>query len=460
MAYGLRKDKAVLVYGLAGSGRAVVEKLAEAGMRLLVWDDKLAEMPEALRGLERVFWVPPAEIEWRDVQVLIKTPGVPMESDLVRAAQAAKVPVMGEIDLFWRREKASGATFIGVTGTNGKSTTTALIAHILKSAGKQVLAGGNLGVPAMYLGELESGGFYVLELSSYQLEIMQEMALDGAVFLNLTPDHLARHKTMESYRAAKQRIFDLAKPDATKVLGVDQLLLREIAAGTGAITVSVGGEAEVMVRDGAVWREGKQVLKLGDFVDLPGPHNAQNLACAFALLVPRWCSVAEFVAGAKSYRALPHRLEQVGAVEGIRFINDSKATNGDSAVYALQSYPAIYWICGGQPKTDGLGACVEHLGAVRAAFTIGEAGEDFAATLQKRGVAAFVSGTMERAVVEAFAAAKSDVGKGPVVLLSPACASFDQFRNFEHRGDVFANCVRGLIQDGEPAPRRKKDSEA
>jgi UDP-N-acetylmuramoylalanine--D-glutamate ligase len=319
-----------------------------------------------------------------------------------------------------------------------------------------VAVGGNIGEASLSLPPLlsdESGrqGVYVLELSSYQLEMTNELAVDGGIFLNLTPDHLTRHGTMENYCATKYKLFQLAQHGATLALGVDQPILRELTLRSDfvGLTVNAGlGEntaaADYMVRAGALWRGLDKLMALDDLPHLQGPHNAQNVACAYALLVPRWVTAAQFAAAAKSFRGLPHRLEKVGVVEGVDFVNDSKATNGDSAVYALQSFKNIYWICGGLPKSDGLGACVDHLGAVRAAFCIGVAAAEFARALEARGVVVFRCGTLDVAVREAFATARTENLSPATVLLAPAAASQDQFRNFEHRGDVFVNCVQAL----------------
>lgn len=447
--YGFDPNRPVLVYGLGGSGRAAVEKLADSGQQVWAWDDGEATLPPELLARSNVQQRQPTGADWPDVQAVVKAPGIAMAVPLIAAAQEFGVLVLGETDLLWRRERASGAVWLGVTGTNGKSTTTALIAHVLRAAGKRVAVGGNLGIPALNLPEVGQGGFYVLELSSYQLEMLQELSVDGAIFLNLTPDHLDRHSTMMGYRAAKLRLFDLAQASATKVLGVDQPMLQEIAAASGAVTMaSQGSDADFTVREGQIFHANSAQLTLSDFPNLPGPHNAQNIMAAYALLVPRWLNAEQFSAGVKSFKGLPHRLEKVGTLGGIRFINDSKATNGDSAVFALQSYPHIYWICGGKPKTDGLGACLNALQNVRAAFTLGEAGPAFAAAINARNTPAFECHIMARAVQEAYAAARTEGLEGAVVLLSPAAASYDQFRNFEHRGDVFANCVRQLAEQG------------
>lgn len=264
------------------------------------------------------------------------------------------------------------------------------------------------------------------------------------MLLNLTPDHLARHHDMAGYLKAKMRLFDLAKAGAVQVMGIDQPVLRDVAMHGAMTTVSVGSKADYTVEGKNLLHSGEHVMVLNDLEHLPGPHNAQNVACAYALLVPRWVNPAEFKAAAKTFKGLPHRLEKVGTVGGVLFVNDSKATNGDSTVYALQSFKNIYWICGGLPKTDGLGECVKHLGEVRAAFTIGDATEAFADELTKHQVPSFKCKTMDVAVREAFAAARSEGLEDAVIMLSPAAASMDQFRNFEHRGDVFVNLVQGL----------------
>lgn len=444
--YGLN-GKAAYVYGLGSSGMGVAEALRESGASVAVWDDK--PITEA-RGF-RV--VSPLEVEWERVGALVKSPGIPMTAKPVQDALVHGVPVVGDVDLLWRREKTSGVEFIGITGTNGKSTTTALVAHVLKENGIKVAMGGNIGVAAMTLPELPEKGVYVLELSSYQLEMMQELCVDGAVFLNLTPDHLSRHGTMQVYMDTKLRLMNLAKDGARKVIGIDQPEMAEVAAERDCVTVGRGTQmADYVIRDGKVWEGREAKLELPEFPHLRGPHNAQNVACAYALLVPRWVSHEQFVGAAKSFMGLPHRLELVGTVDGVRFVNDSKATNGDSTLFALQSYDDIYWICGGEPKTDGLGASLHNLAPVRAAFTIGAAADAFADTLKGRGVPSFACHTLDMAVRAAFAAARSEGREGAVVMLSPAAASFDQFRNFEHRGDVFVNLVHTLASE---APERR-----
>ncbi len=431
--------KAVVVYGLGASGRATAQALQDAGTEVFVWDDN--ELPDAVAFNVR----PPDMLDWARIGAVVKSPGIALQTPLIRAAEAHKVPVMTDVDLLYRRDGDNGAGFIGITGTNGKSTTTALVGHVLRCCGYKVAVGGNFGTPALALPELPRNGVYVLELSSYQLETLNDLQVDGAVLLNLTPDHLARHGTMEAYLEAKLKLFDHAKAGGAQVMGVDQPLLRGQAERRGVTTVSMTGSGDYTVAEGHLMRGMERLMRLDNLEHLPGPHNAQNVACAYALMVPRWCTAAEFEAACQSFKGLPHRLEKVGRVGEVMFVNDSKATNGDSTVYALQSFANIYWICGGLPKTDGLGACVKHLDAVRAAFTIGAATEDFAEELARYNVPSFKCRTLDVAVREAFAAARSEGLEDAVVLLSPSAASMDQFRNFEHRGDTFVNLVQGLV---------------
>lgn len=439
------KTAFVLGLGLTGLGTARV--LRDAGVDVAAWDD--GEVARAEAAAAGIALVTPAEMRWGEVGGLIKSPGIPLDNPTVRTALAAGVPLVSDFDLLWRREAGRSVRFIGITGTNGKSTVTALVGHILEQAGLPVAVGGNIGLAALALPVLPSGGFYVLECSSYQLEMTRDLRVDAGVVLNLTPDHLARHGTMEAYRDIKLGLLSHAKPDAVRVMGVDQPLMAEAAArmaagGMEIETLSIGGEAYARVDgDGGLLVEGQKVGELARFGNLPGPHNWQNIAAA-ALLCRQWVGWEAIWAAVASFKGLRHRLELVRTLGDVTFVNDSKATNGDSTVPALESFPHIYWICGGEPKSDGLGATVDHLGKVRAAFTIGQAEEDFSLALAARGVPVTRCGTLDRAVAEAYAAARREGLTPAHVLLSPACASWDQFRNFEHRGDVFVALVEKL----------------
>lgn len=450
MAFGFG-GKTVYVLGLGITGKGTVLALRQAGVKVAAWDDGEAARKEDWLTREGVDLLAPDAVDWSAIEALVKSPGIPMHAAAVKAARAARVPVLGDLDLLGRREAGAPeelrARFVGITGSNGKSTTTSLVGHILQSVGYAVAVGGNLGTAALQLPEVapnaKGPGFYVLECSSYQLETMAELRFDSAILLNLTPNHLERHGDMAGYLAAKMRIFANSGEDDVKVMGVDQPLLRTAAADGTFITVSVEGKAEVYVdKAGVLWDGPDKVADLAPLDNLPGPHNRQNVACAWAAL-SHWVEREEFVAALKTFQPLPHRMERVGSRGKVSFINDSKSTTGDSTARALDGLWNVYWICGGRPKIGGLDACLDHLGTVQAAFTIGEAEEQFSKAIESRDVPVFKCHTLENAVREAWQAARVS-GQEAVVLLSPAAASQDQFKNFEHRGDVFTQLVRGL----------------
>src|SRR5665213_1338549 len=349
---------------------------------------------------------------------------------------------------------ADEARFVGVTGTNGKSTTTALIAHILGSVGRKIAVGGNLGTAALSLDRLGADGIYVLELSSYQLDLIDRAAFDVAVWLNLTPDHLDRHGGMDGYIAAKRRIFKNARGTAAAIIGIDDSPSRKVADALAhenawrvtrisVISESMGG---VVVKHGCIidetGRSAEKVIDLNEMPLLPGRHNWQNAAAAYAATRALGLARADIVAGIASFPGLAHRQERVATRGEVRFINDSKATNADAAATALACYDAIYWIAGGVPKAGGIAALTLYFSRIRRAFLIGDAARDFAATLGAK-VPHEISGTLDRAVAAAFAAAQA-AGGPAVVLLSPACASFDQFSDFEARGEAFRALVNTL----------------
>jgi UDP-N-acetylmuramoylalanine--D-glutamate ligase len=317
---------------------------------------------------------------------------------------------------------------VGVTGTNGKSTATALIHHLLAAAGYPARLGGNIGLPILDQPPLPSGGVYVLELSSYQIDLCQTLACDVACWTNLAPDHLDRHGTMEGYFAAKARLFGMQQPGATAIIATDDSWTRRAFA---ALPVSLDriavSAADVLPAMQARWPA------------LAGPHNAQNAAIAIAAARALGAGENAIETGLESFPGLPHRMELVGSVAGVRYVNDSKATNPASVAPALQAFPNTHWILGGQAKGADLDACLPHLGHVLAAYTIGEAGPLFARLLQPH-LTVIEAGTLERAVERAAAAARP----GDTVLLSPAAASFDQFRDFEDRGRAFRAAVQHL----------------
>ena len=439
--------KTVYVYGLGKSGQAAVNALLEDGAYILAWDDRESNLNSDFNGAGRIGRVSPHDVDWDSVAAVMKSPGIPSDRLVFKAAKKAGVPIIGDIDLLYRRNPE--ASFIGITGTNGKSTTTALVAHVLRSAGVEAVAGGNLGQAALSLPVLDEGGVYVLELSSYQLEMVERIQLDASVILNLTPDHLDRHGTMEAYLEAKARIFSQTKPTAPRVITVDTPQLQHFASSqpeTGLKTLTQqGNTAEYRVtQDGKLMHHGRQVADLTYFDNLPGPHNWQNIVAAKLLCAP-WVDGDAFFKHLRTFRALPHRMEKILDIHGVKFINDSKATNAESAVAALQSFSNIYWIAGGKPKAEGVTPCLDHLSNVLAAFLIGDAEDDFEAELDAY-IPCFKCGTLEEAVRQAFDTARQEGQDDPVVLLSPACASFDQFFSFEQRGDAFAMYAQQTTQ--------------
>jgi UDP-N-acetylmuramoylalanine--D-glutamate ligase len=444
----------VAVLGLARSGRAAAAALKAGGAEVLAWDD--SDKTRAAVAGETAL-TDPARIEWREVAALMLSPGIPHSfpepHPAVAAARAAGVEIIGDIELLGRAQPE--ARYIGITGTNGKSTTTALIGHILGEAGKLVEIGGNLGPPALGLAPLGAAGSYALELSSFQLELVTSLAFDIAVLLNITPDHLDRHGDMDGYIAAKRRIFAGQREGAAAIIGIDDDICRDLAA-----TLRRDGKARVVpisVREaapGGVHVEGgwltdaldgapQRVFDLAQAPRLPGSHNAQNAAAAYAVTRLAGVSSEAAIAGIKSFQGLVHRQELVDTIDGIRYINDSKATNADATEKALACYPAIYWIAGGLPKVGGITSLAPYFKRLRHAFLIGNATEEFAATLD--GQAPYSRcGDLATALTAASDRARGEHVSDAVVLLSPACASYDQFPNFEVRGDTFRTLVGEL----------------
>lgn len=418
------------VYGLARSGLSVLHFLARSGAGAVAWDESAEARAAAQQQFPDLTMQDFADLDLSGIDALVLSPGVPINRHpLARRARQAAIPMLCDIELFqWCRPALPPHRLVAVTGTNGKSTTVALIHHLLASAGIPTRMGGNIGLPVLDQPPLPAGGVHVLELSSYQLDLCHTLSADVAVWTNLTPDHLDRHGTMEGYFAAKARLFAMQQPGATAVIATDDPWTRRavdaVASGVRCITVSAG---DIAAHEQARWPA------------LAGPHNAQNVAVAGA--VARALGIGEntIAQGLRSFPGLPHRMEPVATIDGILFVNDSKATNPASAAPAIQAWPAIRWIVGGQAKAADLDACLPVLGAVRSAYVIGEAADLFAGLLAPH-VPVVRSGTLQRAVVDAA----RDAAPGETVLLSPAAASFDQFRDFEARGEAFRAAVATL----------------
>lgn len=437
--------KRVAVMGLGKSGTSAARMLSESGAVVVAWDDNEAARKTA--AAEGVTIQNLIELDFAALDLILWSPGIPhthpKPHPVAEKARAAGVPLVCDVELLALAQPK--ARFVGITGTNGKSTTTTLIAHILKSAGAEVAVGGNLGTPALDLPLLSDNGIYVLELSSYQLELLDKASFDVAVMLNLTPDHLSRHGGMEGYFAAKASLFQRLRDKGTAVVGVDDTYGQRLAASLeNVVRVSVRESLEgVHAASGIMTDHGKSVLDLTMLPILPGRHNWQNVCCAYAATKALDIPVEDIIAGIESYPGLAHRQEWVATIDGIRYVNDSKATNADAAEKAMLCYPHIYWIIGGQAKEGGIDSLEPLFGRIAKAFLIGEAAGAFAQSLD--GKAAYEHcGTLEVAVAKARLAALANGPQGAVVLLSPACASWDQFKSFEHRGEVFRDLVNAL----------------
>jgi len=451
-------EQPVAVCGLGRSGLSAALALKESGAQVWAWDDE----PDT-RDRAAAAGVPLVDLtacDWTRPVALVLSPGIPLSHPkphpVAELANKAGVEIICDIELLARTQ--TDATLVGVTGTNGKSTTTALIGHLLGAAGKQVEIGGNLGVPALDLEPLGKAGSYVLEVSSYQLDLLSSAVFDVAVMLNISPDHLDRHGGMAGYVATKKTIFRGQSALQTAIIGLDddhcQAIYDELTARGDRDVIPVSGHrvipGGVYVSQGILYdatEDGgaRAIIDLSAIKTLPGAHNAQNAAAAYAAAKATGLAVSDIVDGLRSFPGLAHRQELVDVVDGISYVNDSKATNVEAAVRALVCYGDIYWIAGGRAKEGGYDAIAGHLGNVRQAFLIGEAANDIARALDGH-VPWTLSGTLSTAVAQAHRAALD--GNGGVVLLSPACASFDQFKNFESRGDFFRDAVAALREVG------------
>ena len=422
--------KKFAVLGLARSGKATVEALLAGGADVLAWDAR----PEAREPFDgRAVLADPLEADLTGYDGVVVSPGVPLNTHPI-AGHGAKfgVPVIGDIELFAQaRAHLPQHKVVGITGTNGKSTTTALVHHILKTAGVPTTMGGNIGLPILEQEPLPEGGVYVLELSSYQIDLTFSLDCDVAVLLNVTPDHLDRYESFEAYAASKARLFALQ-------INPDSRFGTPIVAGRDAMS-------ERIAKDWGATEIGPRFLDRIDGTQsewpaLQGPHNLSNAAAAAAIaFYTETVDFVEISEGLRTYPGLPHRMEQVAEVSGVAYVNDSKGTNTAATAPALAAFHNIHWILGGLAKEPGLGECEVQLGHVKAVYTIGSAGPEFAALLESH-VPVTHSETLERAVRDAAAAAES----GDTVLLSPACASFDQFADFEARGEAFRAAVKEL----------------
>jgi UDP-N-acetylmuramoylalanine--D-glutamate ligase len=448
------KDSQVALFGLGGSGLATAEALVSGGARVTAWDDNPDSVAKA-----QAAGIPTADlrtVDWSAQVALILSPGVPLTHPkphwTVDLARAAGVEIIGDVELFVRERRAHApdCPLIAITGTNGKSTTTALIAHILRLSGRDTQLGGNIGTAVLTLEPPRAERYFVVECSSYQIDLAPTLDPTAGILLNLTPDHLDRHGTMQHYAEVKERLVAGAE---IAVIGVDDSHSALIADRVERAGVKVRRISKRAVVADGLYADGSRIFEaqggtssvlvdLDAIQTLKGSHNAQNAAAAIAACLAVGVSPDEIRAGLRSFPGLKHRMQPVGRRDQVVFVNDSKATNADAAAPALSSYERIYWIAGGLPKEGGIASLAPLFPRIVKAYLIGEAAPAFAATLgQASGYE--ISGSLEKAVAHAAADAAGDPAPS-VVMLSPACASFDQFKNFEVRGDAFVDFVAAL----------------
>ncbi|AYV44830.1 UDP-N-acetylmuramoyl-L-alanine--D-glutamate ligase [Caulobacter flavus] len=456
------EDKTVAVFGLGRTGLTAARALIAGGAKVALWDEK-----EAGREAARAEGLPVVDLstaDWSQFAALMLSPGVPLTHPkphwTVEAAKAAGVEILGDVELFARTVNAAPEhkkpKIIAITGTNGKSTTTALIGHVCRQAGRDTRVGGNIGAGILGLEDMHGGAVYVLELSSYQLDLTSSLHADATVLLNLSPDHIDRHGSMEGYIAAKRRIFLNQGKGDTAIIGVDdpwcQQICTEItAANRRTIWPISAGKAMgrgVYALQGVLYdATGERVTEMADLLrarSLPGRHNWQNAAAAYAAAIAIGIPPQQAVEGLMTFPGLAHRMETVGKIGKVAFVNDSKATNADAARQAMSSYPKFYWIAGGVPKAGGIEDLADLFPRVACAYLIGQAAEAFGKTLDGKAPVK-QCGDIETAVAAAHADAAAS-GQDAIVLLSPACASFDQFSDFEARGEAFRAAVNGLVR--------------
>ncbi|MEH0195457.1 UDP-N-acetylmuramoyl-L-alanine--D-glutamate ligase [Caulobacter sp. CCNWLY153] len=456
------EDKTVAVFGLGRTGLTAARALIAGGAKVALWDEK-----EAGREAARAEGLPVVDLstaDWSQFSALMLSPGVPLTHPkphwTVEAAKAAGVEILGDVELFARTVNAAPEhkkpKIIAITGTNGKSTTTALIGHLCQQAGRDTRVGGNIGAGILGLEDMHGGAVYVLELSSYQLDLTSSLHADATVLLNLSPDHIDRHGSMEGYIAAKRRIFLNQGKGDTAIIGVDdpwcQQICTEItAANRRTIWPISAGKAMgrgVYALQGVLYdATGERVTEMADLLrarSLPGRHNWQNAAAAYAAAIAIGIPPVQAVEGLMTFPGLAHRMETVGRIGKVAFVNDSKATNADAARQAMSSYPKFYWIAGGVPKAGGIEDLADLFPRVACAYLIGQAAEAFGKTLDGKAPVK-QCGDIETAVAAAHADAAA-TGQDAIVLLSPACASFDQFSDFEARGEAFRAAVNGLVK--------------
>lgn len=460
---GTYKGQTLAVFGLGRTGITAAKALAKGRAKVLAWDDLAASREAAEQAGVKLTDL--TTHSWDGIDALVLSPGVPHHLPKphwsAERAKAAGIPIICDIEIFAKEIAARAPErrpkIIAITGTNGKSTTTALIGHILSELGRDAQIGGNIGRGVLDLSDMHDGTYYVLELSSYQLERTFSLKADSAVFLNLTPDHIDRHGDMAGYSDAKKRIFQNQSHGDAAIIGVDdehgKILATQMISANGRRIVPIsGGRAlgrGVSVINGKLFcgmgKTADEICDLRDAKALDGQHNWQNAAAAFAAVRALGLPANEIGKAILSFPGLAHRMEDIGSVHKIRYINDSKATNAEAAKQALRAYKNIYWIAGGVAKEGGIAPLANELAGVSKAYLIGESAMSFRSVLKKQKIDHKISGDLKRAILCATRDALARPDEPSVILLSPACASFDQYKNFEIRGDAFREYAMDII---------------
>lgn len=448
------KGKKIAVVGLGKTGVSSAKSLSAGGAKVFAWDDfENARNNLSKLNLSNVFIQKPESYDWDNIESLILSAGIPLTNPkphgAANLAKSANCKIICDVEILYNQ--CPKANYIGITGTNGKSTTTSLLGHILKSVNINCDVGGNLGVPATDFKMLSEGDAYVIEMSSYQLDLIKETKFNISVFLNITPDHLDRHGDIDGYIAAKSHIFDQQGASDIAVIAIDDEYTKKIyhtlvSDNKIGNVVAVSGTTElsqgISVVNNEVIINGIDRYNLGSLKYLPGSHNAQNIAASFAACLSLNISINDIISAIKTFKGLPHRMQYVREFKGVTFINDSKATNAEASANALKTFSNIYWIAGGVAKDGGINALSGNFSNIKNAYLIGEAKDEFAKTLSDNDVCFNKYESLQEAFAEAY---RDALAAGGVVLLSPACASFDQWPNFEARGNEFCKLSHDLV---------------
>ncbi len=437
----LFKNKKLYIVGLGRTGIGAADSMLASEAILYAWDDNKVTQENFSKSYPNIALVSPQHMDWENLDYIILSPGIPTlidkEHEVVKYAKRYNVEIISDIDILY--QACPEARYIAITGTNGKSTTTALIGHILTQNKVSCEVGGNIGISVLDLKPLSKGGIYVIETSSQQLSLIKFAKFNIALLLNITPDHIDYHGNMENYISAKTNIFRHQQEFDKAIISIDNHETRKIAGKIhNSVKISTHEESDIHIHERVLYDELNKVsFDLTDYKYLPGKHNEENIAFAYSACIFAGLKPEQIISSIKTFEGLAHRIELFAEKDGIKFINDSKATNADSTKMALQCFDNIYWIIGGIAKEGGIQDLQKYFPRISHAFIIGEAEVEFANILARNKVPYTCSKTLENAVKQI----KALNLKSGVVLLSPACASWDQFKSYIHRGEQFKELI-------------------